>query len=468
MPGRWPRELDFDLFFGQSNAEGQLIDWVHQAYDEAAAVIINPAGLSTRSVALLDALRMLERPVVEVHLTNVFAREPIYHGDLLTARRRAGDSWPASARTVYELGMRAPQARPAIRRTDRRAGRHHRLRQDRPEPRERPARHRRASRWSRSPTSTPAGRAAFAAEHGVPHAYGDVDEMLASGLDAVTVCTPHAAHEAGVLAAARHRHPRAVREAHRAQRRRRPDRMVAATAAAGVRFGVLFQRRFWPAAARIRAAIDDGRLGTPICGGVVARLNRDADYYAEPWRGRRATEGGGVLMTQAIHHIDLLQWFMGPARRVTGRCATLVHQGLIEVEDTAGAVVEFASGAHRDDPGRHDVPARTRRAGLGQRRARPHGERDGVPGGRRLHRHLDHPRRGGVRQRVRRRPDRPTCRWPRSTTISRPTTPCRSRTSSTRSADDREPAVTGRDAVRSLRDHRGDLRIVRFRRDRWN
>nr|WP_199751721.1 Gfo/Idh/MocA family oxidoreductase [Actinoplanes sp. ATCC 53533] len=190
----------------------------------------------------------------------------------------------------------------------------------------------------------PARARAFAAEHGVRQAFGDVDEMLAAGLDAVTICTPHAAHESGVLAAARHglhvlcEKPIALSVA-------QADRMVAATEAAGVRFGVLFQRRFWPAAARIRAAIDDGRLGPPVSGGVVARLNRDADYYAEPWRGRRATEGGGVLITQAIHHIDLLQWFMGPARRVTGRCATLVHRGIIEVEDTAGALVEFASGA---------------------------------------------------------------------------------------------------------------------------
>jgi len=185
---------------------------------------------------------------------------------------------------------------------------------------------------------------AFAADHGVTRAYRDVDKMLASGVDAVTICTPHAAHEAGVLAAARHgthvlcEKPIALSVA-------QADRMVAAAAAAGVRFGVLFQRRFWPSAVRIREAIDGGRLGTPICGGVVARLNRDADYYAEPWRGRRSTEGGGVLITQVIHHIDLLQWLMGPVRRVTGRCATLVHKGLIDVEDTAGALVEFASGA---------------------------------------------------------------------------------------------------------------------------
>lgn len=183
----------------------------------------------------------------------------------------------------------------------------------------------------------------FAARHGVRNAYAEVDEMLAAGLDAVTICTPHGAHEAGVLAAARHG-VHVLCEKPIALRVGQAERMVAATAAAGVRFGVLFQRRFWPAARRIRAAIDEGRMGPPIVGGVLARINRDAAYYAEPWRGRRATEGGGVLMTQVVHHVDLLQWFMGPARRVTGRCDTFVHSGLIEVEDTAAAIVEFVGG----------------------------------------------------------------------------------------------------------------------------
>jgi UDP-N-acetyl-2-amino-2-deoxyglucuronate dehydrogenase len=185
----------------------------------------------------------------------------------------------------------------------------------------------------------------FAAEHGIDRSFGGLEQMLDGDLDAVTVCTPHAEHETGVVVAARHG-LHVLCEKPIALRTDQAERMIAATDAAGVWFGVLFQRRFWPAAARIRAAIDDGRMGPPICGGVVARLNRDADYYrAEPWRGRRETEGGGVLMTQVIHHIDLLQWFMGPARRVSGRCATLAHQQIIEVEDTAAALIEFTSGA---------------------------------------------------------------------------------------------------------------------------
>jgi predicted dehydrogenase len=185
---------------------------------------------------------------------------------------------------------------------------------------------------------------AFAHRYAVAGAYGDAEALFAAGLHAVTVCTPHPAHVDGVLAAAQHgvhvlcEKPIAVSLAD-------ADRMIAATARAGVTFGVLFQRRFWTPAARIRRALDDGRLGAPVAGGVVVRLRRDAAYYADEWRGRWDTEGGGVLMTQAIHHVDLLQWFMGPAVRVTGRIATLAHGAFIEVEDTAGAIVEFASGA---------------------------------------------------------------------------------------------------------------------------
>ncbi|GAA1875161.1 type II 3-dehydroquinate dehydratase [Asanoa iriomotensis] len=97
-------ELRFEVFFGQSNHEGQVVDWLHEAHDDAAAVLINPAGLSTRSVAVLDALKVIAQPVVEVHLSNVFAREPIYHSDLVTAR--AADAFVAGFGAAgYELGM---------------------------------------------------------------------------------------------------------------------------------------------------------------------------------------------------------------------------------------------------------------------------------------------------------------------------------------------------------------------------
>jgi 3-dehydroquinate dehydratase II len=99
------KELGFDLVFWQSNSEAELIGWVHQAFDESASVIINPAGLSTRSVALYDALRMLRRPIIEVHLTNVFGRESIYHTELVTAR--AADGFIAGfGAEGYEIAMR--------------------------------------------------------------------------------------------------------------------------------------------------------------------------------------------------------------------------------------------------------------------------------------------------------------------------------------------------------------------------
>ncbi len=185
---------------------------------------------------------------------------------------------------------------------------------------------------------------AFAAEYGIPQAFDDVDLALSSGLDAVTICTPHRVHEAGVLAAAAHG-LHVLCEKPIASNLKEADRMIAATDTAGVKLGVMFQRRFWPESLRIRRALDSGELGAPIVGSCIVRFNRDEDYYSEPWRGRWDTEGGGVLINQAIHHIDLLQWFMGRAVSVTGRIATLRHGNYIEVEDTAVATIEFESGA---------------------------------------------------------------------------------------------------------------------------
>jgi predicted dehydrogenase len=175
----------------------------------------------------------------------------------------------------------------------------------------------------------------------IERSYGSVAELLASGVDIVSVCTPHPTHEEVVLAAAAAgvhvlcEKPIAIDLAS-------AERMINACDEAGVKLGVFFQRRFWSAAQRIRAAIDDGTLGRPILGHVSVLLHRDPAYYSA-WRGTWATDGGGVLMSQAVHHIDLLQWLMGEAVEVHGHTGTFKHA--IEVEDTAAAVVKFASGA---------------------------------------------------------------------------------------------------------------------------
>jgi predicted dehydrogenase len=185
---------------------------------------------------------------------------------------------------------------------------------------------------------------AFAQQHGIMHAVSSVEELFALGLDACTVCTPHPVHEQIVLAAADAgihvlcEKPIAVDVA-------AADRMIDAADRAGITFGVLFQRRFWSAAQRIRAAIDDGRLGAPVLGEVSVLLHRPSSYYsADAWRGRWDTDGGGVLMTQAVHQIDMLAWFMGDPVRVFGTIGTRFHGDHIETEDTASAVVTFASG----------------------------------------------------------------------------------------------------------------------------
>jgi UDP-N-acetyl-2-amino-2-deoxyglucuronate dehydrogenase len=184
-----------------------------------------------------------------------------------------------------------------------------------------------------------------AAAWGIPEAVDTVEELLGLGLDIVSVCTPHPTHESVVLqAAAAGVH--VLCEKPIATDLPAAERMVAACAEAGVQLGVLFQRRFWPAAQRIRAAIEDGTLGRPIMGQCSVMLHREPEYYSrDAWRGTWKNDGGGVLMTQAIHYIDLLQWFMGDVAEVYGKINTYKHGAHIEVEDSATAVLTFTSGA---------------------------------------------------------------------------------------------------------------------------
>lgn len=186
----------------------------------------------------------------------------------------------------------------------------------------------------------------MAAAHNVPNVFNDADALLKSGLvDAVLVCTPHPAHEAIVVAAA-NAGVHVLCEKPVTITLEAADRMIEASNKAGVQFGVIFQRRFWPAAQRIRKALDDGKLGKITLGECSVRIHRDRDYFAsDPWRGKWATEGGGVLMNQAVHSFDHFQWFMGKAVEVYGKYATLKHGAYIDVEDTVAATVTFDNGA---------------------------------------------------------------------------------------------------------------------------
>ncbi len=187
---------------------------------------------------------------------------------------------------------------------------------------------------------------ALAEQYGVPTVTSDLEGLLASGtVDAILVCVPHPIHERVVVTAA-NAGVHALCEKPIATSLGEADRMIAAHDRAGTKFGVIFQRRFWPAAQRIRNAIDSGRLGEMTFGECTARIWRSRDYFgSDPWRGKWATEGGGVLMNQAVHAVDQFLWYMGTPIEVVGRYATLVHGDYIDVEDTAVATVVFENGA---------------------------------------------------------------------------------------------------------------------------
>ncbi len=122
------------------------------------------------------------------------------------------------------------------------------------------------------------------------------------------------------------------------------DRVIDAAARAGLQVGVFFQDRLKPDIAAMKSLIASGRLGDPIFASGRVRWYRPPEYYAtSKWRGTWALDGGGALMNQAVHTVDLLQWLFGPVKQVAARTATRLHK--IQVEDTAAAVVEFENGA---------------------------------------------------------------------------------------------------------------------------
>lgn len=163
-------------------------------------------------------------------------------------------------------------------------------------------------------------------------------------VDVVCLCTPSGQHARQALAAAEAGKHLLV-EKPMALSLLEADAMIQACERRGLRLGVVLQRRAEPTFTRVRAAIAAGDMGELTLGVVTMPYQRPQAYYDQAaWRGTWALDGGGVLMNQGIHLVDLLVWYMGDPVAVRATAATLHHQ--IEVEDTLAATLRFASGAH--------------------------------------------------------------------------------------------------------------------------
>jgi UDP-N-acetyl-2-amino-2-deoxyglucuronate dehydrogenase len=184
----------------------------------------------------------------------------------------------------------------------------------------------------------------LADEHGCSH-YSGLGEMLSNAdLDAVCICTPSGMHATDAIAALEAGKD-VVIEKPVDVTLRAADRLLEARRATGRKVAVISQHRFDGATLAVRDAIEKGRFGRLASGSAEVRWWRSQSYYdSGGWRGTRELDGGGALINQSIHSIDLLQWLMGPVAEVTAYTGLLAHER-IEVEDTAVAILKFASGA---------------------------------------------------------------------------------------------------------------------------
>lgn len=175
--------------------------------------------------------------------------------------------------------------------------------------------------------------------------YDSMDTLLkADNLDIVCICTPSGAHMEPALQsieAGKHCFIEKPLEVNL----EKCDLIIQKAEEKKVKVAVVFPSRFYPSSAKIKEALGAERFGNLVLGSAYVKWSRDEKYYASaPWRGTWELDGGGALMNQAIHSVDLLQWYMGPVVSVHALTANRRHT-TIEVEDTVVATLKFASGA---------------------------------------------------------------------------------------------------------------------------
>jgi UDP-N-acetyl-2-amino-2-deoxyglucuronate dehydrogenase len=191
---------------------------------------------------------------------------------------------------------------------------------------------------------TPTKAEKFAEEFGC-QAYGSLDEMLADPkVHAVTITTASGAHMEPAVAAAR-AGKHVIIEKPLEITLKRCDTIINECEKNGVKLSTVFQSRFHDSSLKLKQAVDAGRFGRMTLGDAYVKWWRSQEYYdSGAWRGTWKLDGGGALMNQAIHTVDLLMWLMGPVEKVQAFTATLAHDR-IEVEDVAAATLTFANGA---------------------------------------------------------------------------------------------------------------------------
>jgi UDP-N-acetyl-2-amino-2-deoxyglucuronate dehydrogenase len=175
--------------------------------------------------------------------------------------------------------------------------------------------------------------------------YTSVEDLVRNpDIDAISICTPSGLHmEAAVAAAEAKKHVMVEKPIEVTLER--AEHIISACRRNGVKLGAIFPRRFLDSSRVLKKAIDSGKFGTIVLADVYIKWYRTQEYYASGgWRGTMRYDGGGALMNQGIHGVDLLQWLMGGVESVASFTATRAHTG-IEVEDVAVASLRFRSGA---------------------------------------------------------------------------------------------------------------------------
>ncbi|MCI0493725.1 Gfo/Idh/MocA family oxidoreductase [candidate division KSB1 bacterium] len=182
-----------------------------------------------------------------------------------------------------------------------------------------------------------------AQEYRVPYYINFVDLIHRDDIDAISICMPSGMHlEPALVASQAGKH--IIMEKPIEITLDRADQIIHACQQANVKLSVIFQHRFDEAAQKLKKAVRQEQLGRLILGDAYVKWHRTQEYYEKGgWRGTLKGDGGGALINQSIHTIDLLQWIMGPVKTVYGKVGTFSHK--IEGEDLGLALLTFENGA---------------------------------------------------------------------------------------------------------------------------